>query len=483
MEEKTAILLKSDDMHLVMSLGHRYQHAYELANRYDQEHIFAFWDELTTSQRERLLSQAEGIDYAFLERVFAKKGQQEPDIEGIEPPLIHEKEKTPAIVVKKGERAIAEGKVAVFIVAGGQGSRLGFDGPKGCFPITPVKRKSIFEVLAQKVLAASRKHGAPIELYIMTSDTNHEETVRFFEDHEHFGLDADRVVFFRQRMLPAVDEKGRILLKNKDSLALAPGGTGGVYSALHNADIPRRMAQRGVEYLHYVHVDNPLAVIPDPAFVGQHIADKAEMSCKVVEKAYPEERVGVYVVKDGNVRNVEYIFMLEELLYRKDDDGKLSYRAGNIGNHIIDREFITRIATDAELPHFMAHKKISHLTKEGQRITPMAPNAFKFESFVFDALEFASDVSIFSVPREDEFAPVKNPEGRDSPDSARNMLTAQAKRWLEAAGIEKDVIDRLVAVEISPLFALTQEEFVEKARPHRRDISKRLQGRRKAYLN
>ncbi|MBN1275799.1 UTP--glucose-1-phosphate uridylyltransferase [Candidatus Woesearchaeota archaeon] len=465
-----------------MSLEHRYDVAYEQANRYDQEHIFQFWDELRTEQKLRLLGQAEALDYALIERIYRERAAQRPSTDGIKPPLITDKRSLPADITQKGEQALKEGKVAVLIVAGGQGSRLGIDGPKGVFPATPVKKKPLFQLFCERVLATKERYGSEPELYVMTSEDNHDATASFLEDHGRFGLDKDKVVLFKQEMLPAVDEDGKLLLKDKGELALAPGGTGGVYRALVRAGITRRMAEHGIDHLHYINVDNPLAVIPDPSFIGLHLQERAEVTAKVVEKTYPEERVGVFVDQEGATRLIEYIFMLEELLYQRDKEHKLAYRAGNIAIHLLSRSFVERVASDVRLPSYLAHKRVNHVDKHGDRITPLQPNAYKFESFVFDAFPEALNVVLMSVSRGDEFAPIKNAEGRDSPDSSRNLQVAQAKRWLEAAGISKGVIERLEAVEVSPLFALTEEEFVRKVKPHNEVVEKRLKGQKKAYL-
>jgi UDP-N-acetylglucosamine/UDP-N-acetylgalactosamine diphosphorylase len=466
-----------------MTLMHRYEQLYEQANRYDQEHIFTFWEDLTLAQKEQLLSQAETIDFALVEKLFKQKGDNEPDTRDIRPPRMIEKQAIPGMVSKKGRQALREGKVAIFIVAGGQGSRLGFEGPKGCYVITPVKQKTIFQVLVEKVLAANKTYETNLDLYIMTSDTNHEETKSFFKQHDNFGLAAENILFFKQQMLPAVDENGRIVLSSKDEICMAPGGTGGIYQALMNAGIPKRMEEKGIDMLHYIQVDNPLTVLPDPAFVGQHLSEQAEMSNKIVEKTYPEEKVGVYVEQEGKIKLIEYIFMPEELLFKKDEEGNIAYRAGNIANHLINRTFIERVAKETNLPYFLAHKKINYINKEGERIIPLRSNAYKFESFVFDALPFAKHAAIVSVPREDEFAPVKNAEGNDSPDSAHNLMTAQAKKWMAAAGIDKELIQRLEAAEISPLLAATEEEFVAKMQSHAKTVEKQLKGKTKAYLS
>ena len=464
-----------------MSLQQRYEHAYEAANRHDQEHIFAFWGGLTEQERAHLITQAEQIDYGFIERVRKEK-QQAPSIEGIEPPVIIEKDQVKESIINKGKQAIANGKVAMFIVAGGQGSRLGFDGPKGCYPTTPLKHKTLFQIFAEKLRARQKEFDTTIELYIMTSETNHDETVKHFEDNNYFGLDKDHVVFFKQSMYPIIDEQGKILLASKHDIAMAPSGTGGIYQALHKGNILERMKQKGITHLHYINVDNPLNDLVDPVFIGQHLFEEAEMSCKVVEKADPQEKVGVVVKQGEKAKIIEYVFMLEELLYAKDDDGKLKYRAGSFAVHIINRDFAERIATGKTFPHVLAHKKVSHINKQGERITPMSPNAYKIESFVFDALPFAENPVVMSVDRAEEFAPVKNPEGVDSIISAKNMQIAQAKRWLIAAGISKDIIERLEVIEISPLLGHTKEAFVKAISKHKDLIEQQLKGQTKAYL-
>mgnify|MGYP006292513867 CR=1 FL=1 len=466
-----------------MTLDQRYENASEQAYLHGQDHIFAYWDDLTTKQKERLLDQAEAIDYQFIKDTFNKDAQQQPPTEGITPPKTIEKGNVSERIRQKGRDPLQQGRIAVLIVAGGQGSRLGFDGPKGCYPCTPLTKKSIFQLLAEKVKAAGQRYGATPELYIMTSETNHDDTVAFFKEHDHFGLDQDKVVFFQQRMLPAVDENGHVLLKGKGEIATAPCGTGGTYAALADAGLLDRMERKGITMVNYLQVDNPLAPVADEAFIGQHLLEGAEISTKAVEKTYPEEKVGLLVEKDGKTRMLEYIFLSKKMAERRDEDGKLAYRAGNIAIHLINTSFIRRVNQEADLPHFLAHKKVDHLDRDGTPVNPEKPNAYKFESFIFDALPLAEHAMTMMVPREEEFAPIKNKDGKDSPDSSKNLQIAQAKRWLEAAGITKEAISRVETVETSPLLATDAQAFAQAIENKKDTIEAHLKKVKKAYLS
>lgn len=465
-------------------LQEKYDNEYYRAKEHQQHHIFNFYEELKAEEKKQLLQQAASIDYAFIKELY-KNAQDKSDIkeEHIKPPQLHIKEETTKNTIKKGEEAIKKGKLAIFIVAGGQGSRLGYEGPKGCYPVTPVTKKPIFQLLAEKIKATQNNYKTTIELYIMTSETNHEATKKYFKENEHFGLEEKHIVFFKQQMLPSVDEEGKILLSDQSTIAMAPGGTGGIYQALHEAKITERMKTQGIEMLHYIQVDNPLVALPDPSFVGTHIESGAEISNKVVEKSYPEERVGVFVEEEEKTKLVEYIHLPEALAYQRDADKKLTYRAGSIANHIINREFIQRIATEHQLPYFLAHKKITHVDEKGEHITPLEPNGYKFESFVFDAIPQAKKTMIMQVQREDEFAPIKNAKGKDSPSSAAHLMIEQAKRWLVAAGIDEEVVQGIEAVEISPLAALTEEDFTSSIKPIIKQMNEKLKGQKNVYLD
>lgn len=432
-----------------------------------QGHVFAFWSELDTAQRAALVAQAAEIDLdevVRLHRSLVLEKHAPTNLGGLQPAPY---ERLPehggdaarwAQARAKGEEALRAGRVAAFTVAGGQGTRLGYDGPKGTFRVTPVKRKPLFQVFAEKILAAGRRYGRPIPWFIMTSHANHEQTESFFAEHNFFGLDRARVHFFRQGRMPAVNFEGKILLETKGSIALSPDGHGGSLRALHRSGALELMAREGIDTLSYFQVDNPLVRCIDPAFLGFHLLAGSEMSSKMVPKAYPEEKVGHFCVQDGKLVVVEYSDMPPAMQRETNADGSLRFVAGSIAIHIIDREFARRMAAGGPgvaLPFHRADKKIPTVDAAGNAVKPEKPNGVKFEMFVFDALPFARNPIVIETARADDFSPVKNAEGVDSPQTSRDDQLRQFARWLNAAGAAVPVDDTgrpHVALEISPLF-------------------------------
>jgi UDP-N-acetylglucosamine/UDP-N-acetylgalactosamine diphosphorylase len=444
-----------------------------------QAHVFAFWDKLGAAERANLAAQAAEVDLAEIARlhrtlVAESPGAGGPSFERLQPaPYV----KLPAHggsadkwarARAAGEAMLRGGHVAAFTVAGGQGTRLGYDAPKGTFAVTPVSRKTLFQVFAEKIAAAGRRHGKPLHWFIMTSHANHDQTVGFFQDHKFFGLDHARVHFFRQGRMPAVDFDGRILLESRSSLALSPDGHGGSLRALHRSGALDLLKTEGVDTLSYFQVDNPLVRCVDVAFLGFHRLADSEMSSKMVPKAYPEEKVGHFCVReDGRMQVVEYSDMPLAMQREKNPDGSLRFGAGSIAIHIIDREFARRMAAGGEgvaLPFHRADKKIPTIDAAGMPLRPDRPNGVKFEMFVFDALPFARNSVIVETERADDFSPVKNAEGVDSPKTCREDQLRQFARWLRAVGANVPVDATglpKVTVEISPLFGYDLETFTE----------------------
>lgn len=443
-----------------------------------QGHVFAFYDQLSEDGRAQLDEEASGIDLNELEElvnslVKSRASSNESIADALQPadfiPRPGASGGDSALwesAREKGEAALRAGRVAAFTVAGGQGTRLGYDGPKGTFGVTPVLGKSLFQVFAEKILASSRAYGKPIPWYILTSIINHEATVEFFEQHEFFGLPQDKVHFFSQGLMPAVDAEGKILLSDKGEIALSPDGHGGALRALVRSGSITQMEADGIDVISYFQVDNPLVRCIDPAFIGFHLLNDSELSSKMVPKAYPEEKVGVFCEKDGKALVVEYSDLPERLASETDEKGSLRFQAGSIAIHIFDRNFVQRLGsgTDAtaRLPFHLAHKKVPFLDETGTLQEPPEANAFKFEMFVFDSLPFAKNPVIIETAREDDFSPVKNAEGVDSPETSRNDQLRQYARWARAAGIDLEVDDSglpSVNFEVSPLFADTEERF------------------------
>jgi len=448
-----------------------------------QGHVFRFFDRLSPSSQASLLRQAAGIDLAEIDHLVRTLVQgatgaapSAASFQGVSPaPYIALPDSggdaarwREASIV--GESALRAGRVAAFTVAGGQGTRLGFDGPKGTFPVTPITGNTLFQVFAEKILAASRRYARPIPWFIMTSDINHEATVAFFEEHRHFGLDPARVRFFSQGLMPAVTPEGKIILSAPDQIALSPDGHGGSLRALVRNGCTAQMAEMGIDLVSYFQVDNPLVRPLDPAFLGFHLLDESELSSKTCLKAYPEEKVGVFVSRDGKLEVLEYSDLPADLVQARDADGQIRFRAGSIAIHIFSRSLVERMGAAEDpalrLPFHLARKKVPTVDDQGTPVEPDAPNGIKFEMFVFDSLPFARNPVIVETARADEFSPVKNAEGNDSPKTCREDQLRQFGRWARAAGHEVPVDASGLPefpFEISPLFADSAEAFAARA--------------------
>jgi UDP-N-acetylglucosamine/UDP-N-acetylgalactosamine diphosphorylase len=364
--------------------------------------------------------------------------------------------------VLAGRGMLAAGEVAVVIVAGGQGTRLGFDGPKGCFPVGPVSERSLFQIHAEKVVAVGRRHGATVPLYVMTSPQNHAETAAFFAEHDSFGV--ERLRLFVQGEMPAVDRaSGKILLAERGRVALSPDGHGGTIRALDRSGALAEMAEEGITTIFYLQVDNPLIAIGDPGFVGAHRRAGAEISSKVVRKADPAEKVGLVVLRDGRQEMIEYSDLPDELAERRSPDGGLDLWAGSMALHVIDVGFAARLAKrGGRLPFHRALKAVPYVDEAGRPVEPDEPNAVKFEQFIFDAIPLAKRALVVETDRETEFEPLKNAEGPASPETVRARLSALYARWLEEAGVAvprgPDALPEH-PIEISPLRALDADDL------------------------
>jgi UDP-N-acetylglucosamine/UDP-N-acetylgalactosamine diphosphorylase len=438
----------------------------DACERYDQGHLLRHWDELDEEGRAHLANQICSMDMGHVQVLGQMLGQNGEAAPGhFEPPDVFPLERTAAERARAaeataaGEELLARGAVGFLLVAGGQASRLGYEGPKGAFPVGPVSGRSLFEFHARRLLRVARRYGTRTPFYVMTSPTNDATTRRFFESNDHFGLPAEDVFFFTQAMLPALDETGRVMMSAPDALFLAPDGHGGVLPALRESGWLADARQRGVEHLSYFQVDNPLVRPSDPLFIGMHALAGAGMSSKVVSKADPEEKVGVLGRVDGRLGCIEYSDLPGELRDARDESGDLLFRAGNVAVHVLRTDFVDEITRDGlKLPWHVARKKIRTID-EGGRETECT--GFKFEAFVFDALGFSEDCVTLEVDRGLEFSPVKNAEGDDSPRSARRNLCALHAEWALAAGqsLPQAGDDGVTCVEIDPLLAETAEDF------------------------
>ncbi len=427
-----------------------------------QGHVLAHWDRLDAAGRERLLAQLRRLEPQLDDLVTAYREAREaaaprkatdlaPRIEparAIALPQNGGDAKRAAAARQRGEEMLAAGRVGVFLVAGGQGTRLGFPHPKGCFPIGPVSDRSLFELQAQKIRGISRRTGRAFPWYIMTSDATDAETREAFEANDCFGVPEADVTIFQQEMVPAFDFEGRMILETVDRVFENPNGHGGSLTALVSSGALADMDRRGVDTVFYYQVDNPLVRIADPTYLGYHAESSAEMSCKVVRKVDPMEKVGVVARVDGRDAIVEYTELRDEERYARDADDKLVFWAGSIAIHLLDTAFIRRVASDAfrALPFHPSAKQIPYVDEGGEERKPQEPNGYKLERFVFDALTEARSVCVVETTAEEEFSPVKNATGTDSADTSRAALQAQYRRWLSAGGAR--VPDDDVSVEI-----------------------------------
>lgn len=424
-------------------------------DRVSQTHVLNFYPKLSAAQQRALLTQIDSIDlealpalvndYVLKKPGFVMPSRLEPVKYYPHDPKSSVRAWDHAAAKRAGESLIRSGKVAAFVVAGGQGSRLGFEGPKGCFPAGAVTNKSLFQIFAEGILGTQDRAGGGVVIpwYIMTSPLNHEATTSFFESHRYFGLRRDQVMFFQQGVMPSLDIKtGKMLMASPHEVATNPDGHGGSIRALQVSGALTDMQRRGVEHLSYFQVDNPMVRVIDPVFLGLHASasdSSAEMSSKMVAKAEPGEKVGVFCLADGKTEILEYSDMPKELQNARNADGSLTYKAGNIAVHALSRAFIERVATDAKfsLPCHRAEKKIPCVDPvTGAAITPAENNGVKLEKFIFDALALCKHSLVAETDRVEEFAPIKNATGVDSVESSKALQTLRAARWLEAAGVD-----------------------------------------------
>jgi UDP-N-acetylglucosamine/UDP-N-acetylgalactosamine diphosphorylase len=455
----------------------RFKYYRQRLERYQQGHLLAFWDELDQAQRAELLADLDQVDFERCRALIKALVLNRPDLklpDRLEPPATFpatptaEQQELYRRARETGADAIRAGKVAAFTVAGGQGTRLGYDGPKGGFRISPVRSACLFQLFAEYLLGTERRFGHRPRWYIMTSPSNHTATQEIFEQQNYFGLSKDDVMFFPQGQMPAFLPDGRIALAEKHRVALSPDGHGGSLQALARSGALEDMRARGIEHISYFQVDNPLVKVVDPLFVGLHIETGSEMSSKAVTKAHDLERVGNFCLADGKLLVIEYSDLPDELAHARNPDGARRFDAGSIAIHVLMRTFVeqlTRGDAAAQLPWHRADKKAATIDESGNVVVPSDPNVVKLESFVFDAIPLANNPLVVYTRREEEFSPVKNAEGTDSPATARRDLVRRAARWLQACGcqIPRDPAGEPdLPIEISPAFALDAEDLRER---------------------
>lgn len=454
------------------------EHLRKKLAEYGQDHLLKFWDELTDEDRNQLENEIEELDLREVTAVFKKAVESSRHIANNKlddkvRPIDEEKIASIKTSTKEelkmyeelGLKEVTEGRIAVLLLAGGQGTRLGVTYPKGMFDVDLPSHKTLFQLQAQRILRlqnmAERRYGKRGEItwYILTSDATHDATVTYLKKHHYFGLKEGNVRAFKQGMVPCFTFDGKIILDAKHRISKAPDGNGGLYRALKIQGILDDMTRRGIRSIHAHSVDNILVKVADPLFVGYCLSLKTDCGVKVIEKSSPSEAVGVVCKVDNHYQVVEYSEITKETAELRRADGQLAYNAANICNHYFTVDFLKEIGChrEKELTLHVAKKKIPYVNDEGERITPKSPNGIKIEKFVFDVFPFAKNLAVWQGTREEEFSPLKNSDSadQDCPCTARADLLNLHKKWLLDAGAT-DVDEN---VEISPLLSYAGENL------------------------
>lgn len=406
-------------------MNKKYEKVKEILKQNKQEHLLIWYDKLIEQKREQLLDTILKIDFEQIQGLY-KQTQQKKDFKEckIEPLSYIDKQRLSKEEKEKyeacGMKEIQEGKYAVVTMAGGQGTRLGHNGPKGTFELEVGEKKPLFTLLAQTIKDANKKYKTTIPWYIMTSKENNYKTTDFFKRHDYFGMGEENIKFFIQNELPMVDVKGKILVDETGMVKEAADGHGGIFEAMNQDGIIKDMKKRGINWIFIAGVDNVLAKMVDPILTGLAIKNKCLAAGKSVVKSNPKERVGVFCKKDNKPSVIEYTEITDEMAEARDENGELLYGESHILCNLFNIKAIEEIAKN-KLPYHSAFKKAKYIDKNGVIVVPEVPNAYKFEAFIFDAFERLDDMAIMRVKREEEFAPVKNAEGVDSPETASKL--------------------------------------------------------------
>lgn len=398
-----------------------YQEAKNKLQACGQEHVLAYYEQLSEEQKQLLLRQIADTDFSV---VATCKEKSEVGQRGVISPLaamqLSEIEEKRESFTELGLKAIRQGKVGAVLLAGGMGTRLGSDDPKGMYNIGLTKDVYIFQRLIENLMDVVKQAECWIPLYVMTSDKNHEATVNFLTEHKYFGYHKDYITFFMQEMAPAADYEGKVYLEEKWKISTSPNGNGGWYSSMHKWGIAQKAMADGVEWLNVFAVDNVLQRIADPCFVGAVIAKDCACGSKVVRKCAPDEKVGVMCLEDGRPSIIEYYELTDELANAKDENGDPAYYFGVILNYLFRISDLEAIR-EKNLPLHVVEKKIPYLNEAGELVKPEAPNGYKFEQLVLDMIHELDSCLPFEVVRNKEFAPIKNKTGVDSVESAREL--------------------------------------------------------------
>jgi UDP-N-acetylglucosamine diphosphorylase len=398
--------------------------------KYNQEHILKY--DLNNKQQEELEKQIENIDFEQLKSLY-ESTKEEKCIEEKKIEHIPYTDKTKLTKEEQlslfeiGEQVIKQGHYAVITMAGGQGTRLGHNGPKGTYALDTINgQKYIFEIIIDRLKKAEKQYNVTIPWYVMTSKENHQDTILFLEKNNYFGYNKDKIKFFKQGELPLIDTQGKIILDENAKIKEAADGNGGIYEALSKSGMLQELKQNQIEWIFISGIDNILSNFVDPILLGLTIKENNVIASKSVAKANPQEKVGVFCKMNGKPKIIEYIDLPEEMAEELDENGELMYGEVNIGTYLYNRSVLENLA-NAKLPYHAAFKKSGYLNANGKFIEPDEPNVFKFETFIFDAFTRYDDMTIMRVKREDEFAPVKNRTGNDSPETAVKLYNEKYK--------------------------------------------------------
>ncbi|MDR1401722.1 MAG: UTP--glucose-1-phosphate uridylyltransferase [Puniceicoccales bacterium] len=443
---------------------------------YGQEHVFKFWEILPSEKQVQLFQQAKNLDLDYLSKIIRNAISETP------PPGKRFGSIIPAKFVRFpnsetdwqkwreaiaiGEQKIRDGKVAAFTTAGGEGTRLGCIAPKGILSATPLKKKSLFQVFAEKIKSAERNYETSIHWIIMTSERTHNETIEFFGKNNSFGV--ENIHFVKQGQMPAITCEGKIIMESTSRIAMHPDGHGGSLKALGKSGLLTMLENMGIEILSYFQIDNPLVRCIDPYFIGMHVKNQSQMSSRMVKKLYPDEKVGVFCESKGKIYVIEYSDLPKEQAMLKDQDGNLMFCAGNTAIHLLDVQFIKQFNgkdISSEIPYHIAQKTISTINELGDPINPQVSNGLKLEMFLFDILPFAERTIILESERASNFSPIKHLEGMDSLKTCMQDQLRLFASWLLAAAVDIPTDSNGLPpfdIEISPMFADNKHDFLKK---------------------
>ena len=396
-----------------------YNEAMEKLKKYGQEHVLKYYAELPDEQRNTLIEQIDRTDFTVIGQAAetGKRGTIAPIKAMTIPEIDMGRERFERI----GMEAVKAGKLGAVLLAGGMGTRLGSDAPKGMYDIGISKPVYIFQRLIENLMKVVEKAGNYIQLFVMTSEKNHDATVGFFKEHDYFGYDKDYIAFFKQDMAPAADFDGKVYMEAKDSIATSPNGNGGWFLSMKKSGFLELVEKRGIEWLNVFAVDNVLQSIADPVFAGAVLEGGYSVGSKVIRKVNPQEKVGVMCTEDGRPSIVEYIELTEDMLTQRDENGEYAYNFGVILNYLFKVDKLVNLL-ERKLPYHKSAKKIPYINEAGELVKPEEPNGYKYGQFILDMIQMLDSCLPFEVVRGKEFAPIKNKTGVDSVESARELL-------------------------------------------------------------